>query len=373
MSETRVVAELWVFTATVLAIVVASLSFLHDAFRVSMNTLGPLEMSGLPYIQMDSLKEEGHALSAEPVYEQHVLPLGQAFPDEAMCTLAALYVDRQPKGRAKAASDKLALHESAGFFSEADELWRLRRARHIRQRCAERRSLQMCPGQRMGKECWPACVRDGLQSCRPAAFWQIHFEPSFSCDSERRLGPQGEGGKWVCDPHKITAAVAAGRACLVYSIGSSGMYDFESAVHGQISPACEIHTFDMKNWSAYTAIPPPRFVNYHIRKIGPPPAALVSILFRELGHEGRTLDLLKIDCEGCEWETYRSWLGEGMRVRQILVELHGFSRAHELFSFLNEMGYVIAYKEPNTLGCDGSCIEYVFVKLSRNFTRAAQV
>mmetsp|Transcript_75742 Transcript_75742/g.225811 ORF Transcript_75742/g.225811 Transcript_75742/m.225811 type:complete len:374 (-) Transcript_75742:98-1219(-) len=373
MSETRVVAELWVFTATVLAIVVASLSFLHDAFRVSMNTLGPLEMSGLPYIQMDSLKEEGHALSAEPVYEQHVLPLGQAFPDEAMCTLAALYVDRQPKGRAKAASDKLALHESAGFFSEADELWRLRRARHIRQRCAERRSLQMCPGQRMGKECWPACVRDGLQSCRPAAFWQIHFEPSFSCDSERRLGPQGEGGKWVCDPHKIAARTAAGDGCLVYSIGSEGRFGFEEAVHREISAACEIHTFDQNDWSVYSPIPPPRYVAYHVGRVGPWPGTPVSELYEKLGHGRRTLDILKIDCEGCEWTTYRSWLTARVRPRQILVELHNFDAAREMFQFLNDRGYVIAHKEPNIEFSGGACVEYVFLYLGASFSRAEKV
>ena len=41
----------------------------------------------------------------------------------------------------------------------------------------------------------------------------------------------------------------------------------------------------------------------------------------KLDRRDRTIDIFKIDCEGCEWSTYKDWIGFGFR--QILVETHG--------------------------------------------------
>ena len=49
----------------------------------------------------------------------------------------------------------------------------------------------------------------------------------------------GDGPKWICDPHRIHK-----KNCLVYSIGSNNKFEFEQSVLDEISPDCEIHTFD---------------------------------------------------------------------------------------------------------------------------------
>jgi hypothetical protein len=40
-----------------------------------------------------------------------------------------------------------------------------------------------------------------------------------------------------------------------------------------------------------------------------------------LGHENRTIDLLKADCEYCEWFSYQDWIRYG-DVRQLMIETH---------------------------------------------------
>mmetsp|Transcript_105241 Transcript_105241/g.329145 ORF Transcript_105241/g.329145 Transcript_105241/m.329145 type:complete len:103 (+) Transcript_105241:725-1033(+) len=101
----------------------------------------------------------------------------------------------------------------------------------------------------------------------------------------------------------------------------------------------------------------------------------MSQLVGELGHAGRRIDIFKIDCEGCEWQTFKSWLDGDVDIRQILVEMHwrngNVQTVHELFDFLFAHGYVVFHKEPNTLGCAGECIEYAFLKLDPAFSSAA--
>ena len=60
-------------------------------------------------------------------------------------------------------------------------------------------------------------------------FWQQNYEPVFGCQFQRRMGYRGDGGKWVCDPHRINH-----QNCLVYSIGARLEHSFESAVAGGI-------------------------------------------------------------------------------------------------------------------------------------------
>ena len=43
------------------------------------------------------------------------------------------------------------------------------------------------------------------------------------------MGRQGDGGKWICNPHWISSSSRS--TPLVYSLGSNSVYDFEEAIN----------------------------------------------------------------------------------------------------------------------------------------------
>jgi hypothetical protein len=206
-------------------------------------------------------------------------------------------------------------------------------------------------------------------SMGPFAWYQENYEPEFSCRHERRVGRKGDGGKWVCDPHRIELK---NDGCLVYSVGSSGDASFEAAVLDDISLECEIHVFDFGDFAQTVADQTGQRPNVHYHRWG-----LSSRTERtyksftdtvsELGHVNRTIDLFKIDCEGCELDTYQAWLEAPVKLQQILVEIHKHG-AIDMFQSLHDAGYAIFHKEPNIQYQFGNiCVEYCFVLLSPKF------
>ena len=220
-----------------------------------------------------------------------------------------------PRGAVNVASDqlscKLSLAESSGFFCESDVQWRVRRARVIFQRRRQEISTD----------------------ARGVAFFQKNWEPDFSCIGLTRVGNPGDGGKWVCDP---STQRIAGKRCIIYSIGSSNMYGFEEGMHEQM-PHCEIHIFD----HTVVAPKPPAFATFHALGLGPQDKGnvltLASIQAR-LGHVGASIEVLKIDCDGCEYDALFDVMPAWTSVRQVLIELHWkrtgapFFELHSFFS-----------------------------------------
>ena len=110
----------------------------------------------------------------------------------------------------------------------------------------------------------------------------------------RRVGRKGDGGKWVCDPHRHNTSIP----CLVYSFGSNNDFGFENSLL-QLLPSCEVHTFD------FTSNPPGPGNNKNIvfHKIGL--AADVSTsqlltfsdIIQTLNHTGRHIAILKVGYE----------------------------------------------------------------------------
>jgi hypothetical protein len=210
------------------------------------------------------------------------------------------------------------------------------------------------------------------------AWYQTNYEPDFSCQFEQRIGGNGngDGPKWVCDPHRITL-----KQCLVYSIGSNGDFQFEVGI-ASLKKDCEIHIFDFDDYEKEMnqAMLLYNVTNLHFHQWGLSHDSKtedghvyksLKQSMEDLGHSSRhKIDIFKIDCEGCEWETVDDWMDPSLpRLQQILVEIHRSPPTHVLhfFNTLRQHGYAIFHKEPNIQHSQGNCLEYGFLKLSPMF------
>ena len=236
----------------------------------------------------------------------------------------------------------ISVRESYGFFEYSDEQWERKKSNHRRQKQRQRGQIPSNKKNNSGR-----------------IFYQYNWEPSWSCGYEQRIGKIGDGGKWVCDAFKIEEALD----CNVLSIGSNNDWSFEEAIF-QLNPLCKIYTID------HTIVPKnkPSFVNWYNVGLGATKHDLISTMDEILqitGLSNSSIDILKIDCEGCEWRVYQDFF-KGF-FRQIMIELHDVGKNFEVNNFfeaMNDNGYVIFHKEPNTFGCSGDCIEYSFIRLN---------
>jgi Methyltransferase domain len=201
------------------------------------------------------------------------------------------------------------------------------------------------------------------------SYYQMNWDPDFSCMYEDSVGGKvSDGHKWICDPHRL----AFENPCLIYSIGSNGDFNFEVEM-SHIAPNCEIHTFDPGNYTPWKLNGDSINISYHewgIKSTGKlqhdQPYKSLPETLAILGHNNTKIDVLKIDCEGCEWEVYKDILQ--IDARQIAVEVHNVNENTAMFfQALHDNGYVIFHKEPNIHGCSGDCVEFSFLKLSPSF------
>jgi Methyltransferase domain len=230
-------------------------------------------------------------------------------------------------------SQQLMAHEqSFGFFDDiADENWRQRQRRAYAH-----------------KHYRSAAVHRVNDDTDPSRWYMLNYFPMFSCPNQERIGGAGDGAKWVCDPLRLkkqtktkdkygrgrssaeqsTTTVPAYDAtpqkavtlpapdvdnnnkCLVYSVGCSGNYDFEDGLVELLGAGtCEIHVFDLSQDYTRPGDAHTNDIHFHYwglkssyDKSGLSSKYTYKTLYetmQELGHIGRTIDLFKIDCEGC--------------------------------------------------------------------------
>lgn len=207
-------------------------------------------------------------------------------------------------------------------------------------------------------------------------FFQNNYEPTFSCRYEQRLGNNGDGGKWICDVFQLQTR----SNCLIYSFGSNGEYSFENETK-HFLPNCEIHTFDKKFYNGTT------FCQFHQVRVGNgthSDTKSLRMIMKELKHDQRYLDILKIDVEGSEFEFFEDLFRQtdsiSERIRQILIEIHfsgvvqqvgntstfDYNRVHRLFQLFHLKQYVIFHKEVNLFNPYWA-FEYSFIRMNKRF------
>jgi len=171
-------------------------------------------------------------------------------------------------------------------------------------------------------------------------------------------------------------------SCLVYSIGSNGNFDFEVNALKHASPKCEIHTFDLQasgRKKDFAEEAKKAGVTFHHWGLGEPTENMRNMkpfkqIIKTLKHEHKTIDLMKIDCERCEYAQFRQWLQDwkdtGVTVRQVMLEIHNSDLPHvvDLFNEFQRAGYVMFHKEANYLN-GANAIEAAFLLLSTDFQK----
>jgi Methyltransferase domain len=231
------------------------------------------------------------------------------------------------------------------------------------------------------------------------------FEPEAVCFTDERFGgPQryesfGDGPKFICGidylrattSSQAVAPAAQSSSCLVYSVGSKNQIAFEMAIK-DLLPACETHTFDPTLTAPYIG---DAYSTFHPWGLGADNATAtirggfqfktqgVMSMYRALGHAGRHLDILKVDCEGCEFDSmvplFDAMARNEIQVDQLLIELHivqgdkpevFWKKVLDFFAAADRAKMRIFHKERNHWGCNGyNCLEYAFA--SEDFLRRA--
>lgn len=246
----------------------------------------------------------------------------------------------------------LSLKESDNWFCDSDDDWNRRKHVHHIQDKRNRNNGSI------------------------EAFFIDNWEPTVHCTFERRIGNVGDGGKWVCDIHKLQTDNSMP---LVYSLGSNGDFSFERSVKEEF-PKAEIHTFDLELY-----VCPDDVCTFHQAFLGDGKDNTKPLheIINELGHRQRQIYILKVDIEASEYIVFEEFFkhtsskesgNEIPYIRQILIEVHILMRPlnetvddiHHFFELFRSNKYAIFHKEAN-LYAPGIAPEYAFIRLNPAF------
>ena len=196
------------------------------------------------------------------------------------------------------------------------------------------------------------------------------------CISTAKLGGSsmiGDGGKYVCNPHRIRSP------CLIYSMGVNQDITFETQFLDNVAK-CEIFAFDpaphvAQNVELQSSLKLRNisFFPYGIGKTNT--LNQIMHMTNKLDRDGNPMliDILKMDIEGGEFE-FLDWFTKScaaFKINQILIEFHLEGIENKVMwnhlQSLWKCGFRIFHKDPNRISDTdidtrkGSCFEVAFV------------
>ncbi|KAL7515055.1 hypothetical protein ACHAXN_012298 [Cyclotella atomus] len=226
----------------------------------------------------------------------------------------------------------------------------------------------------------------------PAPFWSKNWQANFPCYQEVQIG-----NKFICDPFRIVSQAVeylnsdgttnVGRDCIVYVSGGDDLafanqfldYTLARGMEvGLTTPVCNVHIFNPN----MQLEPQQERENLIIHKWGFRPKSAgnstsatgatfkpIEETMQELGHKDKTISLMALDCEGCEWDIYPDLLSLSYPIHQLIIQTHGLPNPNQVHSMFNAMrmdGYVITHKQQEPAG-NGEVFDYSFLKLSKSY------
>lgn len=213
------------------------------------------------------------------------------------------------------------------------------------------------------------------------------FPPSFNCPFRHRLGRLSDGGKVVCNWETLKSRCAADpHGATVYSFGVRGDISFETDLIQRTG--CAVHAFDHTVAGLPHPVPGIEFSQTGLAADDQTPPLLMSLptLMHQRGHA--RIDMLKVDCEGCEWAVFHQLNATGAlaAIDQLLIELH-FRQAHtnepgpasgvrDVFAFFEALEsaglYPFSWEVNHNAGASRMypwVIEYSFVRAESRYMR----
>lgn len=170
------------------------------------------------------------------------------------------------------------------------------------------------------------------------AWWQNWWEPCTQCHTRLRVGRQGDGGKWLC---------IQGNLSKVVSVGSNNEFSYENDMHARFQSRVAVYD----HTSSPINLP---WLTYH--KLAMTRARMTNVA-------AHAPNVLKIDCEGCEYDVfdYHNLKLLHSAGTQIQIEVHyDRKKTPALWRLFESAGYYAAHKEANLLCC-GKCVELLLL------------
>eukprot|EP00804_Cyclotella_cryptica_P015945 CCRYP_019186-RA/>CCRYP_019186-RA protein AED:0.03 eAED:0.03 QI:106/1/1/1/1/1/2/155/382 len=303
------------------------------------------------------------------------LMLGMAFRLNNF--LSEVHITNVPSTKTRA-YDNNALRDSDGFFDNiSNEEWGERKQ--------ETKAILDRQDEFNGDSSNPS---SGINAnIVPRLWWLNNWNVSFPCDQEVPLG-----NKFICNPVRIVSLGAEQlnakkeRECIIYASGGNDIefgaqfLDYAMArvmEVGLTSQICEVHIFNpnmqaepqyrdglfLHKWGFYPSNRQKPILNGTLSDS----FKTIEETMKELNHMEKTLSILALDCEGCEWDMFHDILSLSFPIQQLIIQVHGVSdQTRSMFAAMQSGGYVITHKEAAPHG-NGEVYDYSFLRLSQSF------